>query len=93
MMKGRQHYEPNEYWGVEFSDIIMRDNRKRFHMQSNHIDLLEIPYWNQENSQEFHGILSQLFGGVTNKLFLVFCFISFVYRKSHHAILWKFSTN
>lgn len=53
--QGEQHYIPIQAWGGEekLKAQKERDERKRIFCKNNHIKLIEIPYWDQNNLENY----------------------------------------
>lgn len=61
--QGKQHFAPVEYFGGEQQFIIQQehDKRKRDYANSNNIRLIEIPYWEENNINNF---LNNIFNNI-----------------------------
>lgn len=49
---GEQHYRPAGFGGKSYESIIKHDKIKNEYCKSHGIDLLRIPYWNENNIEE-----------------------------------------
>ena len=58
--QGQQHYYPVDFSGKgqcfaesEFNINVIRDNIKREYCKTNNIKMIEIPYWEYDNMEDF----------------------------------------